>query len=414
MGNFSIALSGLMAQSQALNVVSNNLANLNTAGFKGSSASFQDLVTQAMSSTTPNGAGVSSVMAQKSFTQGSVQVTSGAFDAAIEGNGFFVVQNSLGQQLYTRAGNFRLDASGNLVTANGEFVLGWTAANGTVNPSGVPVKITVPAGSTVKPAPTTGFTLDANLNASALTTGPTSTFSAPVTVVDSLGATHNLNVTFTKTASNSWKYEVFVPGEDVTGGTAGTPKSLTTGTLTFDNKGQLTTPAAGAPVAIDLTGLANGAADLSVNWNLYNPDNTSALTQYAQSSATSGTTVDGNAAAELSMVSVGDGGTILAQFANGKTQAIAQIALASIPNPDSLISVGENDYALGSQTASPTIGAAGSGGRGQIKAGALESSNVDIATEFTHLMTYQRSYEANSRTITTIDQMIQTLMQMKP
>src|SRR5438034_5375982 len=120
MGNFSIALSGLMAQSQALNVVSNNLANLNTAGFKGSSASFQDLVTQAMSSTTPNGAGVSSVMAQKSFTQGSVQVTSGAFDAAIEGNGFFVVQNSLGQQLYTRAGNFRLDASGNLVTANGE------------------------------------------------------------------------------------------------------------------------------------------------------------------------------------------------------------------------------------------------------------------------------------------------------
>jgi flagellar hook protein FlgE len=266
----------------------------------------------------------------------------------------------------------------------------------------------------VKPSPTTQFSLDANLDASALTTGPTSTFSAPISVVDSLGATHTLTVTFTKTASNSWKYEVFVPGEDVTGGTAGTPKSLGTGTLTFDNKGQLTSPAAGAPVAVNLAGLADGAADLSLKWNLYNPDTTSTLTQYAQSSATSGTTVDGTAAAELSMVSLGDGGTIVAQFSNGTQQVVGQIALASIPNPDSLISVGQNDYTLGAESGDPTIGAAGTGGRGQVKAGALESSNVDIATEFTHLMTYQRSYEANSRTITTIDQMLQDLMQMKP
>lgn len=414
MGNFSIALSGLMAQSQALNIVSNNLANLNTTGFKGSTASFQDLVTQAISGTTPNGAGVSSVMAQKNFIQGSVQVTSGAFDAAIEGDGFFVVQNSQGEQFYTRAGNFSLDASGNLVTANGEFVLGWTAASGVVTATGAPAKITVPKGTGVKPSPTTQFSLDANLDASALTTGPTSTFSAPISVVDSLGATHTLTVTFTKTASNSWKYEVFVPGEDVTGGTAGTPKSLGTGTLTFDNKGQLTSPAAGAPVAVNLAGLADGAADLSLKWNLYNPDTTSTLTQYAQSSATSGTTVDGTAAAELSMVSLGDGGTIVAQFSNGTQQVVGQIALASIPNPDSLISVGQNDYTLGAESGDPTIGAAGTGGRGQVKAGALESSNVDIATEFTHLMTYQRSYEANSRTITTIDQMLQDLMQMKP
>jgi len=413
MGNFNIALSGLMAQSQALNVVSDNLANLNTTGFKGSSASFQDLVTEAFSSTTPNGAGVSSVMAQKSFNQGSVQVTSGAFDAAIEGNGFFVVQNSAGQQFYTRAGNFNVDSNGNLITANGEEVLGYAATNGVVNATGAPTTITVPAGTTVKPDPTTQFTLDANLNAAAPTTGAGSTFSTPVTVVDSLGASHTLTITFTKTGSNAWGYEVFVPGADVTGGTPGTPTSLGTGSLTFDANGQLTSPAPGAPIAVALTGLADGASDLNLNWNAFNADGSSALTQYAQTSAASGATVDGNAAAEMTMVSLGDGGTIVAQFANGKQQVIGQLALANIPNPESLISSGNNDYSPGPDTGTPTLGAANTGGRGQIKAGALESSNVDIATQFTNLMTYQRSYEANSRTITTVDQMLQDLMQMK-
>src|SRR5579872_1329018 len=413
MGNFNIALSGLMAQSQALNVVSDNLANLNTTGFKGSSASFQDLVTEAFSSTTPNGAGVSSVMAQKSFNQGSVQVTSGAFDAAIEGNGFFVVQNSAGQQFYTRAGNFNVDSNGNLITANGEEVLGYAATNGVVNATGAPTTITVPAGTTVKPDPTTQFTLDANLNAAAPTTGAGSTFSTPVTVVDSLGASHTLTITFTKTGSNAWGYEVFVPGADVTGGTPGTPTSLGTGSLTFDANGQLTSPAPGAPIAVALTGLADGTSDLNLNWNAFNADGSSALTQYAQTSAASGATVDGNAAAEMTMVSLGDGGTIVAQFANGKQQVIGQLALANIPNPESLISSGNNDYSPGPDTGTPTLGAANTGGRGQIKAGALESSNVDIATQFTNLMTYQRSYEANSRTITTVDQMLQDLMQMK-
>src|SRR5262249_46972693 len=161
-------------------------------------------------------------------------------------------------------------------------------------------------------------------------------------------------------------YEVFVPGEDVTGGTAGTPKSLGAGTLTFDNKGQLTAPAAGAPIAVALTGLADGAADLNLNWNVYNADGTSTLTQYAQASAASGTSVDGNAAAALSMVSLGDGGTIVAEFANGKQQVIGQLAIASIPNPETLIRVGNNDYSLGPDTGTPTLGAANTGGRGQV------------------------------------------------
>src|ERR1051326_6039835 len=405
MGNSSIALSGLRAQAAALNVVSNNLANLNTIGFKGSSASFQDMVAHAMGSSAPNGAGVSSVMTQRNFSQGSIQITSGAFDAAIEGNGFFVVQNAQGQQFYTRAGSFTLNSAGNLVNSNGDLVLGWTTPNGVVNATGAPGKITVPAGSTVQPSPTTQFSLDANLNAAAVKDQPTGTFSAPVDVIDSLGATHTLTVTFTKTDANAWSYEVFVPGADLSSAKA-TPSSLAKGSLTFDSNGQLKTPAPGASGSIDvkLTGLADGAADLDMKWNLYAPDKTATLTQYAQTSAVSSTDSDGIAAAQLTEVSLSDGGTLLAQFSNGKQQIIGQLAVAGISNPDSLISVGQNNFTLGADTGTPTIGAAGTGGRGQIKANALESSNVDIATEFTKLMTYQRSFQANSRSITTLDQ----------
>jgi len=413
MGNFSIALSGLTAQAEALNIVSNNLANLNTTGYKGDSAFFQDLVTQAMSSSSPNGAGVSSVMAQRNFSQGSIQVTSRAFDAAIEGTGFFVVQNSAGQQLYTRAGNFSLDANGNLVDANGDSVLGWSTPDGQVNTTGAPGKLTIPSGSTVQPSPTTQFSIDANLNASASTTDATGTFSAPVTVVDSLGESHTLTVTFTKTDSNAWSYEVTAPGSDMSDGK---DASVAKGNLTFDSNGQLKTPASGSSGAVDvkLSGLADGASDLDMTWNLYDANNDSTMTQFATASAVSGTNVDGVAAAQLSQVSLADGGTLVAQFSNGKQQVIGQLALANIPNPDSLIAVGQNNYTVGGDTGTPTIGIPGTGGLGEVKASALESSNVDIATEFTKLMTYQRSYEANSRAITTLDQMAQDLMQMKP
>lgn len=417
MGNYSIALSGLQAQTQALNIVSNNLANLNTTGFKDSAASFQDLVTEAMSSTTPNGAGVSQVLAQRSYTQGSINVTSGAFDAAIEGQGFFVVQNAQGNQLYSRAGNFTLNSAGQLVNANGDQVLGWSATSGVVNAAGAATAITVPSGSTVKPVPTTVFSVSANLNAAAVTGDASGSFSAPVSVVDSLGASHTLTVTYTKTGSNAWSYEVFAPGADLTSGKAGTPSSITKGTLTFDSNGQLTSPASGSAgqVPVALTGLADGASDLTMNWNLYQADGTTpTLTQYAQTSAVSGSTADGIAAAQLTQVALGDGGTVVANYSNGKQQIIGQIAVAGIPNPDSLVAVGQNNFTLGADTAAPAIGIAGTGGRGQIKAGALESSNVDIATEFTKLMTFQRSYQADSRAITTLDQMAQDLMQMKP
>jgi len=413
-GSFSIALSGLNAQTAALDVVSNDLANLNTTGYKASVVAFQDLVAQQLSSTdTQSGAGVSAPQALREFTQGTLTVTSGAFDAAIEGNGFFVVQNKSGETLYTRAGDFSLDANGDLVTSTGEFVQGWMASKGVINPSGPVSNITIPPNSLQKPSPTTQFSPNLNLNAGATVGQTDGTFTAPIQVVDSLGTKHTLTVVYTKTAANAWSYNVEIDGGDLTGGTAGTPTSLAKGNLTFDSSGNLTAPAAGAPVAIAITNLADGAANINANWNLYDTSGNPTITQYAQTSGLSGTSQDGVAVAQLSQVSLSDGGTVVAQYSDGSQQVIAQIALAGISNPESLISAGNNEFIVSAATATPTIGPPSTGGRGNITGGSLENSTVDIAKEFTNLIVYQRSYEANSKVITTLDQVTQDLLNIK-
>ena len=269
MSSFAIALTGLEAQTQALDVISNNLANLSTTGYKASTASFQDLVNESLSPGDPqNGAGVGPVLAIPQFTQGSITQTSGAYDAAIQGNGFFVVQDQSGNTQYTRAGNFQLDSNGNLVTSSGDYVLGWTASDGTVDPSGAISKITIQPGALQAPTATTEFSLDMNLDASAQVGNTSGTFSQPIQVVDSLGDTHTLTATFTMTAANTWSYAITIPGADV-GATSSTPTSLATGSLTFDGNGQLTSPASSdGPVAVQITGLADGASDINANWNL--------------------------------------------------------------------------------------------------------------------------------------------------
>lgn len=412
MSGFSIALTGLNADTTALDVVGNNLANLNTTGFKDTTVSFQDLVSSLADSSNQVGAGVSSPVTQKRFLQGSITLSGGAFDAAIQGDGFFVVTNPAGNALYTRAGNFQLDAQGNLITVNGDKVQGWTSVGGVLNTTGAIGNITIPENSIQTPTPTTQFSLNLNLNSEGVVGDTTGTFSAPIQVVDSLGATHTLTATFTKTAAGSWKYDVTVPGEDLASGKAGTPSSVANGTITFDANGQLKTPAPGAPISVKLTGLADGASDLTMNWNLYNTDGSSTMTQFSQPSALSASSQDGIAAAQITQVAIADGGEIIAHYSNGTQQIVGQIALASISNPESLVSVGQNNYELGGKTATPAVGTAGTGGRGTIQAGALEGSTVDIATEFTNLIVYQRSYQANSRVITALDQLTQDLLSM--
>jgi len=414
-GSFSIALSGLTADTDALDIVGNNLANLNTTGYKDTTASFYDLLAQtAGGGSIQIGGGVSATIGQSQFTQGSIQLTGGAFDAAIQGNGFFIVKDTAGDTLYSRAGNFQLDGQGNLTTATGQDVQGWMSTNGVVNTSGAVGDITIPTDALHTPVPTTQFSADLNLQSNGVVGQTSGTFSAPIQVVDSLGSTQTLTATFTKTGSNAWKYSITIPGEDLTSGTAGTPSQVASGTLTFDSNGNLTAPAPPGVVPVAITGLADGASDMNLNWNLFNSTTGAAtITQFAQPSALSGTSQDGVAAAEITQVSLGAGGAIIAHYSDGSQSVVAQVALAAIANPQSLISTGQNNFELGADTSAPAVGAPGTGSRGTIQGGALESSNVDIATEFTNLIVYQRSYEANSRVISTLDQLTQDLLNLK-
>jgi flagellar hook protein FlgE len=401
---FSTALSALNADSTAIDVVGNNLANLNTNGFKASTVDFSDLMAEQLGTGSGNGQvgmGVGQVMAVQDFTQGSITTTNGALDAAIQGNGFFVVTDSNNTQLYTRDGSFQLDANGDLLTATGQNVQGWTATNGVVNTNGAPGNITLPVGSVIAPSATTTMSMNVNLNSSTATNG---TFSAPIQVYDSLGSAHTLTVTYTETAPNSWSYAVTVPAADLP---ANANTTVASGTLTFDANGNLTAPPAGTPVAIAIPALADGAAAMNVNWSLYNSAGTPELTQYAQTSGMSSPQQDGNAAGQVSQVSIQNNGMIVADYTNGKQVTLGQLAVASIANPTSLVQVGNNNLQAAASTAQAAIGAAGTGGRGQIQGGAVEASNTDMAAEFTQLLTYERSYQAASRVITTSDTLAQ-------
>lgn len=411
MSSFSTPLSGLTAASDALDIVGNNLANLNTTGYKDTTVSFYDLLQQSIAGGAVQlGGGVSATHSETIFNQGSIQQTGGAFDAAIDGNGFFVLSNPGGATLYTRAGNFSLDKNGNLVTGNGQFVQGWSAVNGVINTNGPVGDITIPENSLQAPVATQNFSLTGNLQADATVGTADATFSAPIQVYDSLGQSHTLTVTFTETASNTWNYTVDIPGADLTAGKAGTPSQLATGTLTFDTNGNLLTPAPPGQIAIAAKGLSDGASDLNMNWNLYSSNGTPTLTQFAQSSALSGTNQDGSAAAQVTQVALDNGGGIFVTYSDGTQLQIGQIALASVANPDSLVAVGQSNYEIGPDTSTPVIGTPGTGNRGNIQGGALEDSTVDIATEFTSLIVYQNAYEANSKVISTLDQTTQALL----
>jgi flagellar hook protein FlgE len=395
-------------------VVGNNLANLNTPGFKTSEVCFRDLVTQSLGAglgETQVGFGTGQPLTIRQFTQGAIQTSPGLLDAAVQGDGFFVIQNAAGNVMYTRAGNFQADKAGNLLTDTGEAVQGWTTVDpvtGKVDTNGPIGNIIVPVGSLKPPLATSDFSVDLNLNSSAAADA-TSAFSTPLTVYDSLGTSHVLTLSFQKTASNQWSYQVSLPGADVTGGTAGTAFDITgaSGTLTFDSNGNLTSPALGSPIAFDIPGLTDGAADMHINWNPYTSTGAGRITQFGQPSAPSASSQNGSAAAQLVHVGLADGGQILAQFSNGDQVVVGQVAMASIRNPDTLIATGNNSFGLSARTANPSIGVPGTGGRGQIVGGSVEASTVDIAQQFTSLIVYQRAYEANSRVVTTADQLSQ-------
>ena len=414
---FSIALSSLQANSDAINTTGNNLANLNTTGFKSSNIEFKTLVSEQLGgggAAGEYGLGVASPINQQIFTQGTIQSSTSPMAAAIQGNGFFVVNNANNQQMYTRDGDFTLNSSGVLQTQTGENVQGWMATQTGINTTGAAGNIVIPTGTVLAPVATQNFSLQANLDSNAVAGTASGTFSVPMQVVDSLGTNHQLTATFTKSATtpNQWTYQVSVPSQDV-GGAAGTQTNLlaTPGTINFNTDGTMSTAGGTAPVALSVPGLADGAAPLSMNWNLFN-SGSGTITQYGQSSALATSTQDGSAGAQFTGVAIQSGGQIVASFSNGQQKVEGQLAMAAIENPETLENVGNNNFTAAAQTSTPAIGVPQTGGRGQIVGSALEGSNVDMATNFTNLIVYQRGYQASSKVITTADQMSQTVLEL--
>jgi flagellar hook protein FlgE len=418
--SFSTALSALNATATAVDVVGNNLANLNTPGFKTNVVYFRDLVTQSLGAglgETQVGFGTGRPLTIRQFTQGAIQSSTGLLDAAVQGDGFFVTKNAQGNTLYTRAGNFQVDDFGNLKTNTGERVQGWTSLDpttGVLDTNGAIGDIVVPVGAAKQPIASNQFTLDVNLNSSAAADA-TSKFSDTIKVYDSLGTTHVLTVHFEKTAANQWSYNVTIPGEEITGGTAGTPFDVTgaSGALTFGSDGLLTSPAPGSLIGFDIPGLTTGAADMHLDWNPYTTTNVGRITQFGQPSAPSASSQNGSAAAQLIRVGLADGGQMLAQYSDGQQVVVGQVAMAGVRNPESLIAAGNNNYQVSARTATPAIGLPNQGGRGDIVGGAIESSTVDIAREFTQLIVLQRGYQANSKVITTVDELSQVTINLK-
>jgi flagellar hook protein FlgE len=401
---FSNALSGLNANSLAIDTVSGNLANLNTTGYMDNQVSFQDLLSGL---NTQSNVGVSgSVVAQTAtqFSQGSLTTTGEPYDAAIQGNGFFVLNSPNGQQSFTREGDFTVNSSGELLGVGGENVQGWNAVGGVLSTSGATGNIVLPISGSQQPVATANMTINANLSSNTAVNG---TFSSPIQVYDAEGTAHTLTATYTETSANNWSYNVTIPAADV--GTTGAPVVVGSGTLTFNGSGQLITPApTDPPSAIAVTGLADGASDMAINWNFYNAQGTPTITQLSEASANTGNTQDGTAPGQLTGTSIGANGQISASYSNGSSVVVAQIALASVLNPGSMDNLGNNTFSVTSATAAPIIGVSATGSRGQISGGALESSTVDIATEFTNLLTYERGYQANSKVITTEDDIMQS------
>jgi flagellar hook protein FlgE len=409
MSAFSIPLSGLEATSSSLNTIANNLANLNTDGYKDQGLDFTDVFNQVLGTSgngdpIQTGSGVQVNGTTADFTNGALSSTGVASNMALQGNGFFVVQNGT-QTTYTRAGDFTVNSSGQLATPDGKLVMGYPAVAGVVSTSGALAPISVDQATTIPAVATTSFSANTNLNSSG---GVGSTFSTPITVYDSLGASQELTINYTNTATNTWSYNITLPGA-ATG--VANPTTVASGTMTFNSSGQLTSPT-GSITGINITGLADGAAPLKMTWNLNGTGTSPVITQADSASVTAATNQNGYGVGTLASYSVLPNGTVQGQFSNNQTLALGQVAIASFSNVQGLTQTGSSAYQSTFASGSAVVGQAGAGGNGTITGGSVEGSNVDLSTEFSNMIIAQQGYEANAKVLTTFQQISQATVQM--
>jgi flagellar hook protein FlgE len=399
------AISGLRVHQQEMDVVGNNIANVNTVGYKGSSTVFEDTLTQILRhGTSANdaiggnnpaqfGLGVQLATVSTNFSQGNAQTTGRATDFMINGDGFFVTRAGT-EQLFTRAGSFSFDGTGNLVSPDGSILQGWVANpdTGVVNPNSPVGDLNVHFGETMPPKATTSGTISGNLPADASATDAI-TFS--IDMYDSRGVKHAINYTLKKTdgTDNSWDVAVDDGGKPLTS----TPASITFGTNGKLDPGQ----------AIEFT------PEDQTGWGPSVKINIDEVTQYGAKNTVTATKQDGYALGSLSSFSLGSDGLLSGIYNNGQRMNLGQLALASFNNPGGLEKAGNSSWRAAENSGLPKIGQAVSGGRGTLSAGQLEMSNVDLSQEFTNLIIAQRGFQANSRVITASDEILQDLVNLK-
>jgi flagellar hook protein FlgE len=386
-------ISGLRAHQQMMDVTGNNIANVNTTGYKASQATFQDTLSQLVRAagspqggnggTNPAQVGLGVRMAgiENNFSQGAAQNTGRNTDLMIQGDGFFVVQNA-GQQLFTRNGSFSFDATGSLVTSDGSVVQGWAANGaGVVNTNASQGPISLPLGTLLQPKATQNVTVNGNLPADTTNPNPIVT---SITTYDAQGNPVTLSASFTKVNQNQWTVDL-ADGPTTTSGPF---------TLDFTNGASpvaTPTPVTVGGITLDLSG----------------------MTSYSGLSTVTASKQDGSAAGTIQSFTISSDGTLVGVFSNGLKQTLAQLALASFGNPSGLEKAGDSMYRSTGNSGNAQLGTAGSAGRGVLQQGALEMSNVDLAQEFTNLVIAERGFQANSRVITTSDELLQDLVNIK-
>jgi flagellar hook protein FlgE len=421
----STGVSGLDAEGDALGVIGNNLANSNTVGFKESRAIFDNVLGASVGTEGAVGQGVRMTTAQQVFSEGALTNTGLPTDVALSGDGFFVVNGSVGGQVgnfYTRAGQTSLNSAGTLVNPDGLAYQGYaTNPDGSFSTTLGPIQVNTAA---LPPKTTTTLSITANLDSTQTppaaawdpqNPGPTSNFSTSMQVYDSLGSPHTVNVFFQNTGAGTWDYHVLANGSEVTGGTAGQNDEIATGTLTFNTSGALQSNAVTTPGNVSFVG---AAATQPLTFNFGTPianggTGLDGTTQYGTPSSVSGQSQDGYASGALTGIAIDGSGIVNGSYTNGQTIPVGKLAVAKFASDTGLGQAGQNLWTATPDSGLPAVGAAGVGGRASIVTGSLESSNVDISAQFVDLIAHQASFQADSKTITTADQMLQALMQMK-
>jgi flagellar hook protein FlgE len=417
--SFYTGMSGVGANSQAINVIGNNLANINTTGYKAARSNFAELLGGISYASDGNpiqiGLGTMSAGVSPLFTQGSIQTTGRSTDVAISGSGFFVLSTGTGYA-YSRAGNFNFSGTGELVNSDGYTVVGYMASSGIINANAPLQPITVQGSRNLPPKATSTLGITANLDSQAAVA---SSFATPVQVFDSLGLAHTVTFTFTKTGPTDWKWAATIPALDTKTGLAGDPPvGIGSGTFAFDGAGILQQlngngPTTWANPALSIVNLADGATDNTISFEVLDSNGNPRFTGNSGTSATSSVSQDGYASSTLRDVAIDGAGIIRGIYDNGQVNPLAQLAIANFNNAEGLLKFTGSSFVKAASSGEASVGTARTGGRGTVNGSSLELSNVDIAEQFTNLIVAQRGYQANSRVITTTDELYQEAINLK-